>query len=594
MKISVQFENCYGIKKLVHVFDFENGKTFALYSPNGVMKTSFAKTFKDIANNKESKDLIFPERATKRIVMDENKNLIPAENIFVIEPYNESFKSEKVSTLLVNAKLKGEYEKIHSGINEKKNHLTESLKPISGMKTGIEETISEVFTTYSNEFLKAVGRLKDEVFDGTPPVFEGILYKSIFSDKVEEFLGEKDVKEKIKEYISKYDELIEKSNFFKRGIFNHTNASTIAKNLKENGFFKAKHNVNLNSSQGAVVISTEKELEDVINKEKQEILANPDLLSIFNGLDKKFSANKELRDFREYLLQNIFIIPHLSNIQGFKQKIWISYLKLAKDQYKQLIEEYENGKKEIERIIEKAKEEVTEWSGVIDFFNKRFDVPFKLSVGNQDQVILNAQAPAVVFEFKDKDGNKTVKESELLSVLSTGEKRALYLLNIIFEVEARKKNSVETIFIVDDIADSFDYKNKYAIIEYLKDIADHGTFYQIILSHNYDFFRTVSCRLDMQREHKLNTDRTLNEIKIFEEKYQNNPFKHWKSKLESDPFMLIASIPFVRNIAEYTGDESIFLKLTSLLHFKSDSISITMKDLEGIFKTVVSSRALAA
>lgn len=56
----------------------------------------------------------------------------------------------------------------------------------------------------------------------------------------------------------------------------------------------------------------------------------------------------------------------------------------------------------------------------------------------------------------------------LLNVLSQGEKRALYILNIIFEIEARKELDQKTILIIDDIADSFDYKNKYAIIEYLK------------------------------------------------------------------------------------------------------------------------------
>ena len=45
------------------------------------------------------------------------------------------------------------------------------------------------------------------------------------------------------------------------------------------------------------------------------------------------------------------------------------------------------------------------------------------------------------------------------------------MLNIIFEVEVRKNLKHETLFVVDDIADSFDYKNKYAIIEYLKDIS---------------------------------------------------------------------------------------------------------------------------
>lgn len=586
-KISIDFENCYGIKKLNYEFNFENRKTFAIYSPNGVMKTSFAKTFQDIIRGSESKDMIYPENKSKRIVIDENNNALSGENIFVIEPYNETYKSEKVSTLLVNAKLRNEYEQINIKIDEKKNEILESLKSLSGIKSGLEEIISNVFTKLDNGFFKAIVRIKDEVLDDTPPVFEGIVYKNIFSDKTEQFLSSKEISEKIKEYITKYDELIGHSKFLKRGVFNHTNAETIAKNLKDNGFFKAKHTVNLISDNVSQEIKTEKELEEVIESEKQEILTNPELVTIFNDLDKKITKNKDLKDFREYLLQNIDIVPELSNIEAFKEKLWISYFKLNKDIFIVLHQEYEKGKKEIEKIIDQAKKEITQWSKVINQFNIRFSVPFKLSIGNQDQVILNSQAPIVKFEFIDGNKVKSINESELLSVLSTGEKRALYLLNILFEVEARKKSNVETLFILDDIADSFDYKNKYAIIEYLKEISEFDIFYQIILTHNYDFFRTVSSRLDMLRNNKLNTDRNETEIQIFEEKYQNNPFVHWKNHLSTKMPMLIASIPFVRNIAEFTGEEPVFQKLTSLLHYKTDSDSITINELEDIFRNIL-------
>ncbi|MCK5633366.1 hypothetical protein KAH94_06430, partial [bacterium] len=445
-KVTVDFENCYGIKKMEHSFDFTSTKrTFAIYSPNGVMKTSFSKTFKDISNNKDSQDLIFQNRKTKRIVVDENSTNLQPENIFVIEPYSETYKSEKVSTLLVNAKLKNQYEKIHIEIDNKKEALLKELKPISGIKVNIEETISEIFTRIPNGFFTSITRIEAEVLDESPPTFEGIIYKNIFNEKVENFLNNEDLRSKLQEYITKYYELTDSSTYFKKGVFNHNNASIIAKNLKDNGFFKAKHSISLNSENSRLDISTENELEDVIEQEKQSILNNPELLSAFNEIDKKLNANKELRGFREYLIQNMIILPELINLEGFKEKLWISYFKTKIDLFKSLLEEYKNGKKEIENIIEQAKNENTAWSEVIESFNKRFSVPFKLSIGNQDQVILNAQAPIVKFEFIDKNDSKMVEENDLLSVLSTGEKRALYLLNIIFEVQARKSTSLETL-----------------------------------------------------------------------------------------------------------------------------------------------------
>lgn len=48
---------------------------------------------------------------------------------------------------------------------------------------------------------------------------------------------------------------------------------------------------------------------------------------------------------------------------------------------------------------------------------------------------------------------------------------------------------------------------------------------------------------------------------------------------------LIASIPFVRNIIEYTKgkDDEDYKKLTSLLHWKLDTANISMNDLKEIF-----------
>lgn len=586
-KLKINFENCYGIKKLEEfIFDFSQKSTYILYAPNGTMKTSFAKTFKDLSNGNETQDLVFKERINKRNIKDENNDDLSSDNFFVIEPYNKEFKTKKLSTLLVNKTLKDKYDEIHSSINEKKELLIKNLLKSSGLKKDIETVLSVIFTTYSNEFYKALQRVKIEVLDDDEPEFSDIIYSKVFSDKSIAFLQTQDFKDKLQEYIEKYNELIEASTYFKKGVFNHNNASVIAKNLKDNGFFKANHSVLLNTTTDKKEINTEKELEELIEQEKEAIINNPNLLKIFENIDKKLKANKELRDFRDYLLSNLKILPELNNIDGLKQKIWISYLKTNKDLYISLEKEYSKGKEEIDTIISQAKTETTNWLRVIEEFNKRFSVPFKLKIENQEDVILKRDAPNVKFEFIDKNDKCNIEESQLINILSNGEKRALYILNIIFEVEARIREEKETIFIIDDIADSFDYKNKYAIIEYLKDISHNPLFNQIILTHNFDFFRTVSSRFDINRKQKLHAIKTENEIILKEEKYQGNPFLYWKNNLHNIE-MLIASIPFVRNIVEYMGDNANFTKLTSLLHIKNDTSTIKFSDIETIYKSVL-------
>lgn len=528
-KVNIELENCYGIKKLNKNFDFSSKSTYAIYAPNGIMKTSLAKTFLDLSNDVKSQDSIFRERETKRSISDEEGNELNPEQVFVVLPYSQDFKSSKISTLLVNKELKERYEKIHAEIDEKKNLLLSDLAKHSGLKKGVEETFSNDFTHTTNDFFKSIQRVKSEVLDKKEPEFENIIYQRIFNEKVTAFLETSDFKTKLSDYIDKYDELIDSSTYFKRGIFNHNNAATIAKNLKDNGFFKANHSVSLQGKDSARNITTVAELEEVIQQEKDSILKNPELVKAFEEIDKKITANQDLRDFRDYIEENQTILPEFGNLNAFKQKIWISYLKKFSEGYEVLEREYSKGQEEIEKIEVQAKKEKTQWLNVIGEFNKRFFVPFKLSVDNQEDVILKSELPIIKFTFHDLDKNTDIEEKDLIKVLSNGELRALYILNIIFEVEARIQANQETLFVIDDIADSFDYKNKYAIIEYLKDISNVNIFKQIILTHNFDFYRTISSRLDMSRDNKLQTVKTDSEIKLIKEKYQNNPFIFWKS-----------------------------------------------------------------
>jgi hypothetical protein len=588
-KLNIELENCYGIKKLKYGFDFTANSTYAIYAPNGIMKTSFAKTFLDLSNGTASQDSIFKARATKRSIIDETATELSSAQVFVVVPYAQEFKSKKISTLLVNKELKEKYEKIHSDIDDKKELLLVEIGKLAGIKNGVEEIISNDFTHTPKQFFKSMQRIKEEVLDKTEPEFENIVYQKIFNDKVVTFLETKDFKTKLSEYITKYNELIDSSTYFKKGVFNHNNASTIAKNLKDNGFFKAMHSVSLNSKDANKVITTEAELEEVIKQEKDSILENPDLVKAFEEIDNAITKNQDLKSFRDYVENNTSILPELLNLNAFKQKLLISYFKRNTEAFKTLEEEYSNGQKAIEKIVAAAKKEETQWRKVIDEFNKRFFVPFTLSVENQEDVILKSELPSIKFTFQDFGDTTPIEERELFNVLSNGELRALYILNIIFEVEARKQSRQETLFVVDDIADSFDYKNKYAIIEYLKDISNENLFKQIILTHNFDFYRTVSSRLDMERENKLQTVKTKSGIKLVEETYQKNPFITWRNNFHSagKEAMLIASIPFVRNLAEFSGADESFIKLTSLLHIKEDSQTITISNLETIFKEIL-------
>jgi hypothetical protein len=69
---------------------------------------------------------------------------------------------------------------------------------------------------------------------------------------------------------------------------------------------------------------------------------------------------------------------------------------------------------------------------------------------------------------------------------------------------------------------------------------------------------------------------------------QNIFVNDWKRNFFTDSKKMIASIPFIRNIIEYTkGDEDPdFVKLTSLLHWKSNSAGFTQHELDEIYNSI--------
>lgn len=561
------------------------------------MKTSLAQTFQDIASGTESKDRIFPARVCKRIVKDENGADLPKDSVLVVRPYEETMgHSTKTATLLVNPALRKEYENLHADIDAAREALLKGLRDQSGSKRDLEREISLTFTASPDKFYVALNRIKDEVANRPDAPLKDVPYDLIFDDKVQSFLDTKDFKTAIDGFIKKYNELLAASTYFKKGVFNYYNAAQIAKQLADNGFFAAKHSVNLNAGEKKE-ITTQKDLEDLIAKEKEAISNDKELRKKFSEIEKVIHKNVTVREFEAYLLDHEDLLTKFANMADFRQEVWKSYIDSCFDLYKALLDRYQAAEARRKEIEEQARKERTQWEEVIDIFNDRFFVPFKLEASNRVDVILGQQdVLSLGFIFHDGVEQAPVDRQSLLQALSTGEKKALYVLNILFEIEARKKAGQDTLIVVDDIADSFDYKNKYAIIQYLMDISESPHFKQILLTHNFDFYRTVESRF-VGYSNCLMTSKTNTGVALEKAAGIKNVFLYdWKEAFYAHPKKKIASISFMRNLIEYTRGttDPDFLKLTSLLHWKTDSAQITVADLDTIYNNLFSKTGVSA
>lgn len=598
-ELRLQLENCYGIQKLDEHIDYSNNNVAIIYAPNGTMKSSLAKTFEALRDGKPVEEKVFGYASSCNIT-DEQNVPISGEKIIVINPFDENA-FEGQGLLMANDTLRRKYLSIHKSIEEKKEHLYTQIKEKIGYSTrssfDVKNTMLKDWSLSSKEEYNCLLEIKGLLHNPTMScsLNENELdYNSLFNDKVYTMIKTGKTSELIEEYEAKYRELVDKSLYMQQGIIDHNNYGNISSSLNSNGFFAANNEVVLKAKDGSasITVKEQKELDDLIKKEKEQVLNTKEIKDLFEKINKAISKNKDTQAFNLFLQTHQEIIAEYKDVDQFKKKVWIRAFLCFENLLNELLDEYDKALLDLKELREEAKKETTDWKKALDLFVERFYVPFTIEPSNQEDVILSMELPSFKYIFSDSRGKKEITKDSLLNILSTGERRAYYILNMIFQILVAKQQGKECLIVLDDISESFDYKNKYAIIEYISDISeytdanDEKLFKVLLLTHNFDFYRTVASRIT-KRGNSFIAFSDSGEIKFEKGQYTKNIFMNYKTRLKdhySDNIM-VASIPFVRNLIEYTegDDNSDYLLLTSILHYKNDTQSITLKQIQDIF-----------
>lgn len=580
-KIKCDLVNCYGIQKLESEFTFSDTSVIAIYAKNGLMKTSLAKTFKKIQDEKrdEIRDEIFDIQGEVKITIDGQG--ITNKDVFVIKSFEASYQSTNLADLLVDESIK---EKI-AEVLKLKSDLLKDLEKASGLKIkrvqqgkNIRELESEIIEDFNLDGSSILLGL--ELIQGRIDIdCSEIKYSDIFDNTTLGYIKKKGFQENIKEFCKTSNEIYERHGFLKKGIFSLSELKNVEKSLKDNGFFV---NDNLVKLFGEEEIHTAEDFSGVVKRIEQEIKQS----KAFTDIEKDLKTAKG-GVLRRVIENNPDIVQHLkeSKLKDLRRQLWLSYIKDSTT-FSNLKDKWNNLRHEIGGIDP----ENTRWGEALRIFEERFTVPYKMQIANGASAVMGEDVPQVEFVFTRNGRQQTVSRGELESkdTLSQGEKRSLYLLNIIFDIEKMKKDLAgtdkEVLLIVDDIADSFDYKNKYAIVEYLYEMANCKNFKLIILSHNFDFYRTVTSRFGLPRCARLHAELDNGEVILREEYYQNNPIDHWKDNMTLTH--VVALIPAVRNLIEYTKgkDNEDYSELTKLLHSKRETSGITFQSLKDIYE----------
>jgi len=583
-KLKVSLNNCYGIHSLDYVFDFRvsgsKAKAYAIYAPNGLMKTSFSRTFEALAKGDVPKEERYNRISTH--VVESDGIATPKEMLYVLKSEIDiRSDSPAITNILVNPENKARYDELMVDLDKLRNKLIGSLQKSSKVKkTEVEQAVLQDWD--ESDFPVCIGTITANIIDDDLSPYE---YATIFDPKAIEVLRSQEFISKASEFNERYQELFNQAGtIYQKGVFNPTKAETSFTTLDKQGFFAGGHRVHLRGESDSIdksaldrklqIIHAKIDGDEELKKLRASLAKNAQAQALTDLIESLSSTQVE------FLLEKL----QLANQVQFRKDLWSFYIMNNTDAAAYL-GSYASSKAEMDRIEADAAQAAPRWTEAVELFNDRFvDMPFTLTVANQAQAVLGKEKAKLLFTFKD--GADTVEWSRSeIKTLSQGEKRALYLLDFIFEVESRKLANQETLFIIDDVADSFDYKNKHAIVQYLEDLSNMGNFHQVILTHNFDFFRTLANNF-VHRDRCLMANRNGSAITLEKAEGIKNYFiGKWKNNIYSNDCILCASIPFTRNLIEYTkGETDIdYLKLTSLLHWKDDTDNITVGNYLSIY-----------
>jgi hypothetical protein len=176
---------------LDHEFDFSSGsrptnpkaKVYAIYAPNGLMKSSLAKTFDVISKGETPREERYNRLSTHLVESD--GNAIPEDAIYVLKSELDiSTDSPAITNILVDPESKARYDELLVSLDKLKDKLISFLQKASKVKKGdIEQIILNDWS--ETDFAVCIGKIAATVIEYDLSPYE---YLTIFDPSTQSFL----------------------------------------------------------------------------------------------------------------------------------------------------------------------------------------------------------------------------------------------------------------------------------------------------------------------------------------------------------------------------------------------------------------------
>lgn len=355
--LNCKLKNCYGIESFDHEFDFSNTNVFMIYAKNGLMKTSFAKTFKKIQLGKAETvcDEIFGAQGEIKVTIDGED--IEKNQIFVINNFENCYESSSVSSLLVNESIK----KSISTLLDLNNDFLKALEQYSGLK------VLKVQQGKKTDELKTA-LTKDMGFNNDSIIFNldristaknnrylpNVKYSTIFNESAIKKITNKNFQNKIADFCKATDLIYKEYKFLEKGAFTLPKLKNVAKNLASCNYFVNGNKIILNNDT-KLDIHDNKTFESNITNIEDRIKRTPEFNKIRALLyDSKGSDLLDTIDNNPGLLD----LLKDENLDNLRIELWTSYIKKAAEPFNKLLDHY----RKVKRLINDINISDTTWN----------------------------------------------------------------------------------------------------------------------------------------------------------------------------------------------------------------------------------------
>lgn len=596
--ITFNAKNAFGIGSMTNTFSFVNKKDsksgahcIALYAPNGTGKTSLLKSIEAWAGGGSPKDEFLGKDGSFSIATVP-PDALKRENVRCFKTRTQLEGLQFFSgNVLASPELSARYEGEIRSHNERRAALLGELRKtiISGKSgSGLDELEAMVLSAAGKESLPdALESLAEEARAYIAPDY-------VVNDKLDKLLNSSNSKALDKPEVSDHlasltkarNEILANSGILDKD-FDYVSASELGKQLGKLSFFKPGHSVVLHNRLTGedITISSVDDYRKAIEDELVRVEDDERVREEYKQADGALGRTSASQAFREKVCSDPRLAADLSAPGVARRNFLLYAIQQRSASVTSYIAEERRYEKLMRELSGQAAAERTEWDDAVQLFLDRFRVPFTPRVKNRSGAVTGTQVPVIEFDY----GDTRVPNDTLFRNLSEGECKALYMLYIIFEVERARRGDGDKLLVFDDVVDSFDYANKYAFIEYLGEFASDPTAHVLVLTHNFDFFRTVTSRL------KGNFKRTncrLMEIADGRELFlrdvdytEKNVMRQWRDDVKNpNAITRMAAIPMVRELAAIQGaSEKVIGSLSSVIHGRESAEKVRFCDLAKYF-----------